>query len=236
MLLGLSNLIIGQTATTEVNWTKSDRENLYEDCLSYVTKYKSTTQDQRESIALCYLDNISSKYKKNDFQSKIEIELKRIKESVITECSKNLGIVLSTEVKEEAPVVVKKEEAPKEEQKKEVVYKKEQVVGRWKSDSNFTIEFYRDGKFTQSYLGKYQSPNGGTINNNTKTGDYFMDERGILTLVYNWSETKTILSKTTKPKQYSVTYEYKILSLSKEYFKFENRTIAEKAIQFNRIE
>ena len=75
-------------------WTKADRTNLYDDCMSYVTKYKNTTNDQRESISLCYIGEVTKKYTKVDFQAMIDIEIKRIKEAVINQCAKNLGIAL----------------------------------------------------------------------------------------------------------------------------------------------
>lgn len=77
------------------NWTKDDRNNLYSDCMSYTTKYKTISGEQKESICLCYLDETTKKYLKKDFQEKIEIELKRIQESTTNQCAKNIGVDLS---------------------------------------------------------------------------------------------------------------------------------------------
>jgi hypothetical protein len=216
-------------------WTKADRENLYEDCLSYITKYKSTTQDQRESISLCYLEKVTEKYGKNDFSSKIEIELKRIKESIITECSKNLGIALNIEVKEEP--VVKKEEPKKEEPVKEMICKKENLIGKWKADANYTLEFQKDGRFVLQYLEPtYSEVRYNRIVNDVKTGDFFVDEKGIVTLVYLWNEEILKVFKDNKIQKYTATYAYKVLTFSKDYFKLENITVPESPRQFNRIE
>ena len=67
------------------NWSKDDRNNLYEDCISYTTKYKTINNDQKESLCLCYLDETTKKYTKSDFEAKIEIEVKRIKEALLTQ-------------------------------------------------------------------------------------------------------------------------------------------------------
>jgi len=75
-------------------WTKSDRNNLYEDVLADLGKYKVLTNEQRESIGLCCLESITSKYSKETYLSKIEIEVKRIKSSTIDQCSKNIGVEL----------------------------------------------------------------------------------------------------------------------------------------------
>jgi hypothetical protein len=61
-----------------------------------LSKYKSVSQEQRESIALCALESTTTKYVKTDFASKIDVELKRIYESQISQCSKNIGVDLTT--------------------------------------------------------------------------------------------------------------------------------------------
>lgn len=211
-------------------WTKTDRNNLYEDCLSYLLKYKNTTQDQRESIALCYLDGITNKFKKTDFQNKIDIEMKRLKEAVIGECSKNLGIALLTEERKE-PVTEPKKEVPVANKK---LTKKDSLLGKWNSNDKFTIEFQKGGKFKIEYLGNHFTPETGGLVQDGKSGDYFVDGRGILTLVMNWSED--IGNFRTKIRYYTKTNEYKIYDLTGDYFKWENITVAEKSVQFNRIE
>lgn len=231
---GLTTHCFGQTGSDGA-WTKADRESLYEDCLSYISKYKSTSKDQRESIALCYLDGISSKYRKNDFAAKIDIEIKRIREAVITECSKNLGITLSTEVKEEP--VVKKEEPKVPEQTNKDICRKENLIGKWRSDANYTLEFQKDGRFVLQYLEPtYGEVTYDRIVNDMKTGDYFVDEKGIVTLVYFWNEEIIKLFKDNKIQKYTKTCSYKVITFSKDYFKFENITNPEPPRQFNRIE
>jgi hypothetical protein len=223
----LSTIVYSQSDV----WAKSDRNILYEECLSYLIKYKNTSQEQRESLSLCYLDGITNKYTKTDFQNKIDIELKRIKEAVISECSKNLGIsLLISEVKEQV-VEPKKEVSPISVKK---ATKKDSLIGKWNSNDKFTIEFQRGGKFKIDYLGNYFSPDTRGLVLGGKSGDYFIDSRGVLTLVLNWTED--VGNFKTKIRNFSQTNEYQIFDFTSDYFRWENKTIAEKSVQFNRIE
>ena len=78
------------------NWGKSDRDNLYNDCISYLSSnYKHLTNEQKETMSLCFLDQITAKYKKDEYNSKIEIEVKRLRSAVIEECAKTHGISLN---------------------------------------------------------------------------------------------------------------------------------------------
>ncbi len=97
ILLSIAVKITAQTA----NWTKDDRNNLYSDCMSYATKYKSISSEQKESICLCYLEETTKKYIKSDFEAKIDIEIKRIKEAMLTQCAKNIGVELTLDSKQE---------------------------------------------------------------------------------------------------------------------------------------
>ena len=88
----LFNSAYAQTAS----WTKFDRDNIYSDVYAYLgTNYNQLTNDQRETISLCFLDEVTSKYTKESYQAKIEIELKRIRNSVIDQCAKNHGVNLT---------------------------------------------------------------------------------------------------------------------------------------------
>lgn len=87
-------------------WTKDARNMIYNELLNELTPYKDITQEQKESIALCGLDEITKKYTMSDYQSKIEVELKRIKSATIGQCSKNIGVVLENTPKQTTDVVV----------------------------------------------------------------------------------------------------------------------------------
>src|SRR6476661_3484025 len=104
ILLFLSTYLVSNSYSQSPTWNKDDRNNIFDDCMSYSTKYKNTTGDQRESMCLCFLEETTKKYTKPEYEAKIEIEIKRIKEAVLLQCAKNIGLDLSTtkiEVKEE---------------------------------------------------------------------------------------------------------------------------------------
>jgi hypothetical protein len=107
------------------DWTKDDRSNIYNDCMGYIGKFPNLTQDNKESLSLCYLDEITKKYSKKEYSLKIDVEIKKIRESTLSICAKNLGLDLS--------------EYKKEEPKKEVnssVISKENLIGHWKDDAS----------------------------------------------------------------------------------------------------
>lgn len=98
ILLGISIATFAQNNT----WSKNDRNMIYEDCLATLTTdYKSLSQDQRETVSLCFLNEITEKFNKDDYQNKIDAELRRIKSSTIIQCAKNIGAELNKEVLEE---------------------------------------------------------------------------------------------------------------------------------------
>ena len=102
-------------------WTKDDRNNIYNDYVNALTKYKNISNDQKESISLCCLDEITKKYTKKEYQAKIEIEIKRIEDATINQCAKNIGVDLS-KTKDEVKV-----DNPKTSQ----TYTKESFNGVW---------------------------------------------------------------------------------------------------------
>lgn len=79
------------------NWTKESRNMVYNEIINELTPYRNLTQDQKESISLCCLEEITKKYPMVEYQTKIEIEIKRIKNSSISQCSKNIGVELQVE-------------------------------------------------------------------------------------------------------------------------------------------
>lgn len=75
-------------------WTKGDRGNAYEECMSAVKNREELSEDQQKSICLCYLGEITQRYAKNEWANKIEVEIERIQEGTIINCAKNIGIDL----------------------------------------------------------------------------------------------------------------------------------------------
>jgi hypothetical protein len=112
-------------------------------------KYPGLTSEQKENISLCYLGEITGKYTKKDYQNKIDIEIKKIRESTLALCSKNQGIDLSENKKD----VPKKEEPKKEEPPKESSSAnptKELLAGHWKND-NSDFWLFESGDYKMQY-------------------------------------------------------------------------------------
>jgi len=229
--------VLAQTTS----WNKDDRNNIYEDCISYVSKFKSLTQDQRESISLCYLDEITKKYNKSEYSSKIDIELKRIKDAQLTQCAKNIGVELSNQSKAEVAQNDDVVESNNSERTSEL--KRENLIGKWKLDNNATIEFKKDG--TYAWLNLYDKPmdNGYYIKDKLIYGDWFLDEKA-RTVKLSVKYTGELWNKRLTKIIDSINYyeaegrKYKFGDFSKDYLKIErmNKNGVSETIQGNRIE
>lgn len=212
ILLSVTIKITSQTA----NWTKDDRNNLYSDCMSYATKYKSISSEQKESICLCYLEETTKKYIKTDFEAKIDIEIKRIKDAMLTQCAKNIGVELTLDSKQETVPSEKVVEPVKSTGTK---LTREFLVGKWKVDNNTIIEFNKDGTFVKTMQYRFVTINYGNIENNNSKGDWFLDEAGILTMNEKWTED--IGNRRVKLQAYLATGTYKFISFSENYIKYK---------------
>ena len=140
--------IFSQTTTSD--WSKDDRNNVYEDAINMTAKNRILTQEQRESIALCYLDEITKKYPKKDYYAKIDIEIKRITESTIAQCAKNIGVDLAVKKPEQAqavePTKVETDKPKTVKKVNEGNYTVDDLVGSWK-DENSKMFFNADGTY-----------------------------------------------------------------------------------------
>ena len=140
----LLSLFILRTYAQEYDWTKDDRNNIYNECMNYISKYKNLTNEQKESISICYLDEITKKYSKKEYHNKIDIELKKIRETSLILCSKNLGIEL---------IEFKVEDSFKVTPQKELTSlnpTKEMLIGHWK-DENSEFWLFESGDFKIQY-------------------------------------------------------------------------------------
>lgn len=124
-------------------WTKQERNDIYENCMSELDNYKEMSEEINESLCLCYLNEITEKYRKRDFDTKIDVELRRIRQSNIIQCSKNLGIDLEGESEEVAEI-----------ESENVEITNEAIEGKWTFEKG-QFTFYSDGEY------KYQSNIGG---------------------------------------------------------------------------
>jgi hypothetical protein len=221
-----SLVVFSQTTTQTEVWTKEDRTNLFNDCINYTAKYKNLSNEQRESISLCYLGVITKKYTKTDLDNMIDIEIKRMKDAVIIECAKNLGVDLNVETKK-VEVVLNQE---KEENKS--IPTKKNLIGKWKTDENSIIEFKEDGSYVKTYLFNYEL-DGWHVKDNMVYGDWFLDDSGLLKLTLNWTEEKFKDRKYSNP----LGEMYHFISFSDDYIKYEltGNGVSSKIIQANKI-
>jgi hypothetical protein len=212
------------------NWTKDDRNNIYSDCMSYSTKYKNLSSEQKESICLCYLEETTKKYIKTDFESKIDIEIKRIKDATLIQCAKNIGLELNTQSKEEV-VNVELKEKPNPLTTTTII-SKTILIGKWKTDDISTIEFKDDGTYFEKRGDNPLTSNNGYIVDGILKGDWFLDDKGTLTIRKEWTEDVGIFS--TKIRNYTTAFIYKFDSFTIDFLKFtrENDGLT---IQANRI-
>lgn len=122
-------------------WTKSDRSIIYEECLSETLKYKNLTNEQRETLSLCMLEEISNKYTKQEYFAKIEIEIIRLKQSIISLCSKNLGFSLDNKAK-----IIENENNISTSKINEGNFTRNDIIGIWR-DENSKFFINDDGTF-----------------------------------------------------------------------------------------
>jgi len=174
-------------------WTKDDRNNIYNDCLGYIGKYPNLTTEQKESISICYLNELTKQYTKQDYQNKIDIEIKKIRETTLTLCSKSLGIDLSEQKKEEPKI----EQPVKVETTDNTKATKENLIGDWK-DEESEFSLYNKGDFIRV------ETDGGKKSKGT-----WKIDGDVLTLYFE----KTFLTQQK---------DYKILMFSKDKFVYQS--------------
>lgn len=283
------------TGLAQNDWTKDERNNLYQDYLNVLTNRKDLTQQQKETIALCCLDETSKKYVRKEYAAKIEIEIKRIQSSTLSHCAKMSGIELNeSQIEVVQTPETKTSEWTKEDkvrlakdygiylqkypnlneeqierlklcyvQKTTTDYTKDQydnlidlelrqkmleksnqcgkenkielnqtevvekpsimtkdiLVGTWRTDHRTTITFNANGTFTKSLSDNIITQRYFRIKEQTAKGEWFLDDKGFLTMNETWIETDVRLIG--KPRDYSFKEKgkYQFQSVSKDFFK-----------------
>lgn len=84
-------------------WTKGSRTIVFEEYMSLLSKYQNLQQGQKETIALCCVEEVVKQFAKADYDLKMEIEIKRLQNGTITNCSQKAGIELKEVVVEKTP-------------------------------------------------------------------------------------------------------------------------------------
>ena len=209
-------LLFTTSIWSQNDWTKTDRNNIYEEFISELQKYETVSDDQKESIGLCCLESITEKYSKSVYSNKIEVELKRIKESTIDQCTKNIGVELSS---------ISSNNESSSESMEGLFVNREKLIGSWKTDQKMTIVFNENGTFLKTYNDNetiYCANSYTSLENSTTSGDWFLSNDGELTLVENWTDLDYRLMR-RNPIRYkgSAKSNYSFIDFSSDYFKFK---------------
>ena len=136
------------------DWSKTDRNNVFEECMSATSKYKNISKEQQESLSLCFLEEITKQYSKKEYQAKIEVEINRIQQATISLCAKNIGVNIENTQK------------PEKEKSKinEGNFTRKDLIGVWRDES---CKIYMNDDAT--YLVKWDS-------GSSKAGKWWINE------------------------------------------------------------
>ena len=92
-------------------WTKDAKTQLANEAMAALTaKYPDLTDDQKETVAICYTNAIINAHpKRSEWVNLMEIEVKKEKANTLSQCIKSGGVQAPTAKKEEpkAPVLNK---------------------------------------------------------------------------------------------------------------------------------
>ena len=190
--------------TTQIispDWTKADKELLTKDFNLYIEKYDHLSDEQKESLTLCFISNTTSQKTKKEYFEMIQIELNKLKQTGLSHCAKNSKIDLEYT-----------KEAPKN------LITRENLIGTWKTDQGRTITFNENGTFLKNFNESFVTTEIMYIKNQTTSGDWFMDASGILTMTEKWIAGESKLFK-TKFWSYELSGKYKFETLTTDFFK-----------------
>lgn len=124
------------TFSQNYDWSKTDRNNVFEECMSATSKYKNISKEQQESLSLCFLEEITKQYSKKEYQAKIEVEINRIQQATISLCAKNIGVNIEKTQKQE----ITKSKI------NEGNFKRKDIIGEWR-DENSKIFINEDATY-----------------------------------------------------------------------------------------
>ncbi len=149
----------------QTSWSKESKSNIYSDCQALLANSSATTE-QKETVCICFTEEITKKYSRSEIEDKLEVELKRIKKSAVEACAKVSGVELVAQPKVEPKLEVKTSDANN-------VLSSSAIVGLWEDETG-KIWFYESGDY------KHTKVDGSEIKGSWKLdGDmiYFYRER-----------------------------------------------------------
>jgi hypothetical protein len=97
---------------------------------------------------------------------------------------------------------------------------KKNIVGKWNTDQNFTITFNENGTYLKTYKERTLSVRYNPIEGNIANGEWFLDDKGVITLNESWTETEYKLIGERQWK-YTESAKFSFTSNSEDYFKIE---------------
>lgn len=132
--------------------------------------------------------------------------MKQFLSSTFTKCAKSNNISL------EKPVVKLQAEVN--------TVSKKNIVGKWNTDQNFTITFNENGTYLKTYKERTLSVRYNPIEGNIANGEWFLDDKGVITLNESWTEIEYKLIGERQWK-YTESAKFSFTSISEDYFKIE---------------
>jgi hypothetical protein len=98
---------------------------------------------------------------------------------------------------------------------------KKNIIGTWKTDQNFSITFNDNGTYLKTYKDGTISVRYLSIEGNTANGEWFLDEKGVITLNETWTEIEYKLIVGERRYKLTETAKYSFSSVTSDYFKME---------------
>lgn len=150
----------------QTSWTKESKSNIYSDCQSLLSN-SSASAEQKETVCICFTEEITKKYSRSEIEDKLEVELKRIKKSAVEACAKVNGV----ELEKQQPKAEPKPEAKTPDANN--VLSSSAIAGLWEDETG-KIWFYESGDY------KHTKVDGNEVKGSWKLdGDmiYFYRER-----------------------------------------------------------
>lgn len=152
-------------------WTKSQRQELYDLAKNNFVLNKGLSQEQQKAISLCFMETVTKEYTSTEYHNKIDIELESINNSIIDQCAKKMGLSLN------------KAEVKPEPKNKKLDISFANVQGNWKGDDGSVLYLQENSKFIL------------TTSDNTRKGKWRIEGSK---LVLSWIGSLPILELTSE--------------------------------------
>ncbi len=206
--ISLADLEVKIEEKVVAEWVKEDKIKLVNEFNDHLKNYPNLTDDHRETLSLCFIDEITSMYKKAEYFEMIDMEHKKIKQTYLSKCAIHSKIDLTN--KPEVIEIIEKKQSIKE-----------VLVGSWKTDENSQYNFKSDGTFEKKYNSGFYTYRWTGIDDNIVRGNWFVDETNTLTLNESWTEIEYKIFFRDKRTNYVSTSKFKFTSSLNDYFKIE---------------